>query len=314
METIYTIQKYQPTDSSLWNNFVAQSKNGTFLFHRDFMEYHQDRFEDYSQLIFENDQLIALFPANKVGNTIYSHQGLTYGGLVLPVKINFDKVLEIFNALMHHFKKNNFTELHIKYIPEIYTKQASNELAYVLLKMNAEIFRRDIEMAIDFSQPLQIHKTKLKHFHKAQALEIIEPNDCSDFWCHVLEPKLNDKYQSKPVHTLSEIQLLKKRFKENIHQFDVYFENEIVAGITLFEKNHVVKSQYGAATPKGEKLRALEYLFIHLINKYKAEGKRFFSMGTVNEVNELGYNAGLLKQKEELGSSLYVQDFYKLKL
>lgn len=310
----YEVITYSEAHSEVWNNFVAHSKNGTFLFHRDFMDYHQDRFEDYSQLIFEDSQLIAVFPANKFGNTIYSHQGLTYGGLVLLESIKFNEVLSILKALLQHFKKQNFNEIQIKCIPQIYTKQASNELAYLLLQMNAEIFRRDIEMAIDFSQPLQIHKTKLKHFHKAEAFEIIETDDCSQFWSKVLEPKLKDKYQSKPVHTVSEIQLLKNKFKNNIHQFDVYFEKEIVAGITLFEKDHVVKSQYGAATPKGEKLRALEYLFIYLINKYKTEGKQFFSMGTVNKTNELGYNEGLLKQKEELGCSLYIQDFYKLKI
>lgn len=310
----YKVLKYSETDAEVWNEFVTKSKNGTFLFHRDFMDYHEDRFEDYSQLIFEENKLVAVFPANKVSNSVYSHQGLTYGGLILPENIKLNQVVGILEALFQHFKKQNFTELQIKCMPQIYTKQASNELAYVLLKMNAEIFRRDIEMAIDYSQPLQIHKTKLKHFQKAIALEIIETDDCSNFWNHILEPKLKDKYQSRPVHTLSEMQLLKSRFKNNIHQFDVYFENEIVAGITLFEKNHVIKSQYGAASPKGEKLRALEYLFIHLINKYKAEGRQFFSMGTVNEANKLGYNEGLLKQKEELGCSIYVQDFYKLKL
>src|SRR5690606_10487106 len=107
-EAIYKIQKYQPTDISLWNNFVAQSKNGTFLFRRDFMDYHQDRFQDYSLLIFEDNKLVAVFPANKVGNTIYSHQGLTYGGLVLPENVKLNEVLGILEILLEHFKKNNF--------------------------------------------------------------------------------------------------------------------------------------------------------------------------------------------------------------
>jgi uncharacterized protein (DUF486 family) len=42
----------------------------------------EDRFQDYSLLIFEEDKLIAVLPANRVGETVYSHQGLTYGGLV----------------------------------------------------------------------------------------------------------------------------------------------------------------------------------------------------------------------------------------
>jgi hypothetical protein len=43
------------------------------------MEYHEERFHDYSLLIFEEDKLIAVLPANRVSDTVYSHQGLTYG-------------------------------------------------------------------------------------------------------------------------------------------------------------------------------------------------------------------------------------------
>ena len=59
----YHIQKYNSEFNNLWNEFVAKSKNATFLFHRDFMEYHQDRFEDYSLLVFDdNQQIIAVLP------------------------------------------------------------------------------------------------------------------------------------------------------------------------------------------------------------------------------------------------------------
>jgi hypothetical protein len=46
----YTVKQYQESDYECWNTFVNQAKNATFLFHRDFMEYHKDRFEDYSRL------------------------------------------------------------------------------------------------------------------------------------------------------------------------------------------------------------------------------------------------------------------------
>src|SRR5215216_754207 len=74
----YTIKKYDQSDYTIWNDFVALAKNATFLFHRDFMEYHQDRFEDFSVLVFEGEKLKAVLPANKAENSVYSHQGLTY--------------------------------------------------------------------------------------------------------------------------------------------------------------------------------------------------------------------------------------------
>ena len=51
----YTIKQYEPTDYTKWNAFVNEAKNATFLFHRDFMEYHSDRFDDFSLLVYDNE-------------------------------------------------------------------------------------------------------------------------------------------------------------------------------------------------------------------------------------------------------------------
>ena len=44
------IVKYNHNMKAEWDAFVKTSKNGTFLFMRDYMEYHNDRFIDYSLL------------------------------------------------------------------------------------------------------------------------------------------------------------------------------------------------------------------------------------------------------------------------
>ena len=64
----YSVQLYQPKFAANWNAFVGQAKNATFLFHRDFMEYHQDRFDDYSVVVTDQDKWVAILPANKLGN------------------------------------------------------------------------------------------------------------------------------------------------------------------------------------------------------------------------------------------------------
>ena len=313
---LFDINLYSNLQKDLWNQFVSNSKNGTFLFHRDFMEYHNDRFEDYSLMIYKKKKLIALLPANKVGKEIYSHQGLSYGGLLLNRDVKMNDVVGIYDAMITYLKNSNLKKIFFKIIPDIYCEYPSNELVYLLNKTGAELYRVDVEMVVDYSKPLTIHKTKLKRFNKSleYGLKIKKTNDLSNFWNLVLEPKLMNKYDAKPVHSLSEIQSLKNLFPDNIYQYDVYFEDNIVAGITLFETENVIKSQYGAATEQGESLRALEYLFIHLIDRYKEKGKIFFSMGTVNGLNTLGYNEGLLKQKEELGCSIFLQEFYFLEL
>ena len=46
------IKKYCDEDKKVWNEFLKNSKNGIFMFNRDFMEYHKDRFTDNSLLFF----------------------------------------------------------------------------------------------------------------------------------------------------------------------------------------------------------------------------------------------------------------------
>jgi len=92
----YTVRPYIGNDYENWNAFIGQAKNATFLFHRDFMEYHSDRFQDYSLVILDGEKWVAVLPANVVGNEVFSHQGLTYGGLVYNEKLKLASILEIF--------------------------------------------------------------------------------------------------------------------------------------------------------------------------------------------------------------------------
>ena len=49
---MFEIIRYTPDKANEWNKFIAKSKNGTFLFDRNYMDYHSDRFHDYSLLFY----------------------------------------------------------------------------------------------------------------------------------------------------------------------------------------------------------------------------------------------------------------------
>lgn len=279
------------------------------------MEYHKDRFHDFSLLVFKGEELVALLPANRVGNDLFSHQGLTFGSLILPFDISAQEVFDALDAILTYVKQKGIVSLTLKLIPEFYNKQNATEVETYCLNHNARVERELMVFAIDYSKPLSIHKTKSKRFRNNKYDFVIkESNDLEPFWNRVLIPRLQSKHNAEPVHSLDEINLLASRFPNEIKQYNIYLEDEILAGITLFEHETVVKSQYGATTKKGEKTRALDYLFLHLIFKYQKEGKHYFSMGTATERNPLGYNPGLKKQKEELGCNLYFQKVLKLHL
>ena len=311
----YLVRQYQTTDFEDWNAFVSVAKNATFLFHRNFMEYHKDRFEDYSLMVFDENKLVAVLPANRVEDEVFSHQGLTYGGLVTTFKCKANDLKDIIDNIVLFLMSNSIKMLIIKQLPLFYYLKVSNDLDYFLWQKGAKVYRKDMNLAINLTQNLTISKSKLKHFNKANSeLHIVEETDFSDFWNNVLQPRLYEKYETKPVHSLAEISMLKMRFPDRIKQFSAYFDGQIVAGITIFDFGTVVKSQYGATTEKGENLRALDFLFITLIKKYKTEEKLYFDMGIVNENEGKDFNKGLLNQKEELGCSIYNQDYYKIEI
>ena len=121
------IRKYTADDKALWNTFVESSKNGTFLHKRDYMEYHSDRFEDHSLLFLsEKNKVVALLPANIKDDILYSHQGLTYGGLILSAVTSLNDVMEMFDILKAYMSDNGISSLLYKQIPSIYHRCPSD--------------------------------------------------------------------------------------------------------------------------------------------------------------------------------------------
>lgn len=307
------IKKYQPDFFCIWNEFISKSKNGTFLFHRNFMEYHQDRFLDYSLLFFNEGILVAVLPANVIGNRIYSHQGLTYGGLVVSDNIRSIDFFQIFQILLKYLNNQGFTYLHIKDIPHFYVNQFSDEIKYLQFFLGAEIYRKDICSVINLSENFYVSKSVKRDFNLSvnRKYRIVFNDDIKLFWNDILEPNLWQTYRAKPVHELSEMLLLKKLFPQNIIQANVYSAtNKIVAGTTLFVTDKVVHSQYISLNKEFSKDGILDFLYFSLIEKFKSE-KKYFDFGVSNENQGKNINKGLLFWKEKFGARSAIQEFYK---
>lgn len=309
----YTVKRYQESDYANWNAFISQAKNATFLFHRDFMEYHKDRFEDYSLMVYKDEKLVAVLPANRVEDVVYSHQGLTYGGLVYNEKVKLVSVIEFFNAILFYLKENNIQKLQLKLIPSIYHQKPAEELNYALFLVEAQLIRRETLSVIDLAKPFLIASGRKEGVKKGivNSLQIREVSDFDDFWNIILITNLERKYQTKPVHSLQEIASLKMKFPENIRQFNVYYKDEIVAGATLFESENVIHSQYISADENKNTIGSLDFLYHHLITEVFKE-KKFFDFGTSNAKQGKVINKGLSFWKESFGASTIVHDFYEV--
>lgn len=309
----YGVKRYQESDYDSWNTFVNQAKNATFLFHRDFMEYHKDRFEDFSLMVLEGKKTVAVLPANRTGERICSHHGLTYGGLVYKENLKLASVILVFKAVLFYLSENKITKIQLKTLPSIYHNKPAEELNYALFLAEAQLIRRDTLAIIDLSKPFQFSKIRKRGIQKGMSngLTIKEESNFESFWNQVLIPNLELKYNAEPVHTLFEIQLLKKHFDKNIRQFNVYFNNQIVAGTTIFESENVAHCQYISKYDEQENLGSLDFLFEYLINNVFAH-KRFFDFGISNENQGKILNSGLSYWKESFGANIVVHDFYEV--
>lgn len=310
----FSVKRYTAKDKFLWQQFMETSKNATFLFQRDFMEYHADRFTDHSLLVLKKGKPVALLPANIADNTLYSHQGLTYGGLILHKKVKLKEVAAIFSSVLQFLNEKGIETLQIKMLPKIYNRLPADELDYLLFIASAERVRADVLSVIDNKNPLRIATNRLEGVKKAQkqGLRIVEENDFKGFWEKILTPNLALRHQALPVHSLGEITDLASKFPINIVQFNVYKDNEIVGGATIFETEAVAHVQYISANADKQQLGTLDFLFEYLITE-RFRNKRYFDFGTSNENHGKNINEGLLYWKECFGARSIVQSFYEVK-
>lgn len=306
------IRRYRREDKELWNSFVSKARNATFLFDRNYMDYHADRFDDNSFMFYHKGKLKAVLPANVAGDTLYSHQGLTYGGLLLDKKATVEDVLECFDSLNSWLRENGISKVVYKALPWIYQRYPSEEDLYALTwKCKAQLISRNIASTIVIDNKLKFAESRKSGIRKALSLniEVGESNDVDGFW-HVLEDNLGNRYNAKPVHTANEMKLLMSRFPNNIRLYVAKMNGEIVGGTLIYVTPQVVHTQYISASVEGKKHGALDLLFDYIINKVYANC-RYFDFGKSTEQGGAYLNEPLIFQKEGFGGRGVCYDWYQ---
>jgi len=312
------IEEYKPKKKSIWNEFVKKSKNGVFLFNRNYMDYHSDRFKDNSLMFYCDGELVAIMPANIKEKTLYSHGGLTFGGMITSYKVKTALMLKLFELLMSYMSLHEINTLVYKAIPYIYHTAPSDEDLYALFRFGAKLFRRDVSSSI-YLPEVPYPLTELPYNRKRMIVKakkhglIVKKSDDLKTFMEILSEVLNERHGVKPVHAYEEIKLLADRFPENIKLFAAFKANEMLAGTIIYESKNVAHAQYIANSNSGRKVGALDLVFEFLINHYKGK-KRYFDFGISTEKNGQYLNEGLIWWKESFGARAVTYDFYELKI
>ena len=303
---------YDKGSEKQWNEFISDSRNGHFMFNRSFMEYHSDRFSDRSLMFYDQkDKLIAVMPANINDEILYSHQGLTFGGLILGHKTSTNDVLSIFEALKKYCFDKGIKKLIYKRIPDIYSKLPCQDDLYALFRNNAKLIRRDVNSTVSLGHPYSYSKGRKWTVKKAakENIEVVESDSYEDFW-ELLSGVLK-KHGATPTHALEEIESLSEKFTQNIRLFLALSNGEVLAGSVLFINDFLVHTQYMASSDHGREIGALDYL-IHTLMTDTFRDKKYFDFGISTEDSGKTLNSGLLSQKNGFGAKTTVHDFYEI--
>ena len=310
---MFEVKQYTQKQIQEWNEFIGDSRQGTFLFNRYYMDYHADRFQDASLMIYRKGQLYALLPANRLGDTLYSHQGLTYGGLITKKQATTAEICEVFIRINEHLYNSEIQRVIYKPTPWIYHCYPAEEDLYALINVcHAQLVARDISSTIPFALRMKFTESRRSGIRKATraGVTVCESKDYATFW-NILNDNLTKKYDTHPVHSLEELTLLHSRFPNSIRLFMAYNDKGIaIGGTIIYEMPQVIHTQYISASPEGKKLGAIDLLFDYILNNVYANHKGFFDFGKSTEAGGKILNTTLIFQKEGFGGRGVCYDSY----
>lgn len=182
--TMMTICRYTPDKAALWDEFVGRSRQGTFLFERAYMDYHQDRFADHSLMVYRKARLFALLPANATDGVLWSHQGLTYGGLLTGPEATVEDVCDAFRSINAYLRQVGITRVVYKAMPWIYHRLPAEEDLYALTNVcGAQLMARHISSTLIANHRLRFIESRRSGIRKAlrQGVLVRESDDLEAF-------------------------------------------------------------------------------------------------------------------------------------
>lgn len=310
------IIRYDASMAARWDEFARMSRNGTMLHQRGYMDYHSDRFKDCSLVALHEGKLCALLPACIEGDTLWSHRGLTYGGWLVPLK-HFDAtvMVEVMDAACQWMSDNSIKRLVYKPVPHIYHRYPCEEDLYALFRHQAKLIETNISTTIDLTCPLPLDRGNKSGANAARkaGIQVGPSEDWEGYW-RLLSSLLDERYGTRPVHTLDEMRLLHGRFPDGIKLYAATLDGEMLAGVVMYLSQPVAHCQYIGASPQGKDSKALTLLFDYLIGEAKASGYRYFDFGISNEDHGRYLNEGLVRQKSRLGGRGIVYNTFEINL
>lgn len=312
-----TVKRYEIADSGCWNAYVKEAKNGLFLFDRNYMDYHKDRFSDHSLIFVKDEKIVALLPANEQQGFLISHGGLTYGGLILGENAKQHTVNECFEVLCSYLKTQGIGKVRYKTMPHIYHKLPSEEDKYALYRCGAKLAETHTSTVINLKVPAKMTKGRKAQISRAKregvTIQKLEHEQHYGMFMNLENSVLESRHNVRAVHSAEELYLLHSRFPERIHLYGALLSGELIAGAVIYEYDQVIHTQYLAANDTARTMGALDLTIATIIDEYR-NSKQWFDFGDSTEKGGKYLNEGLIAQKEGFGGRTNVCEVWEMNI
>ena len=304
----YKVTRLNQANKSSFQQLYSQCAHITFQHSLKFLEYHEDRFEDHSVLILDNETPTGyLLAARDLLNNdvVISHPGATFSGLVVTSDIKGTRLTELLESVLTFYRFEGFQTLIYKDVPQIYYPHSKGDFTYAAFRNQAKYHMVQLSAVIDLTHENSFSSRRIRTLKK-NSTQLNISNEWSNlnrYW-DVLSNNLWDKFRARPVHTLAEIELLKTSFDDSIELFTAtqIDQNEIIAGILVFKSSRVWKAQYISSSILGRDVGAVDFLIQKIMSSAREMNVIYFDLGTSNENSGLLLNENLYNFKLEFGA------------
>ena len=305
------VEPYTSQHKQIWDEMIAHGRNGVFLFFRDYMEYHNDRFQDASLLFFDGHSLLAVLPANRNEDQVVSHGGLTFGGVISRHNFGAIAMLELFDVLRGWLHSEGVRTLLYKPVPHIYHRMPAEEDLYALFRSGARLVRRDLSSTLDMTCRAPMERLRRRQLKRGKSAFVVRESRDYRAFMDLVSSGLTTKYNIVPTHTGDEMELLAGRFPQNIRLYGAYRGEKLCAGALIYESTNVAHVQYGAGADEAKQEGAMECIYDELLERRYAT-IRYFDWGISTEQAGQWLNPSLVQNKEGYGARGVAYDLYEL--
>ena len=300
------IVKYEQKHHKIWDEFVKNSKNGTIFHTQTFLSYHKDRFEDASILIYKKNSLIALFPAVEVDNKTISHQGSTYGGLIVRKDNRLKTSFEIWEEIIKYYNKT----IEFRKSEYIFDMYPSEEVVFSAKKIGFKEVYEELSTCLDLNY-IKFTKGRKWALTKCKNLKIVFDDMNYERYYEILQNNLK-KHNSTPTHTLEEMKLIKNLLPNNYFLVSIYLNDMMIAGIWLVIANSkTAHTFYIAQNYEYKDLQPLSCIVKYIIEYLQNNNFTYLNFGISTENRGEIINFGLFEFKESFGGFGVSRRYYR---